>query len=336
MSLPTTNIISSGGSGGRNGGAGTIYLKTSARANGDVILNNGGLGSANSTPLPALNLENIDVRGGANLALSGNLTTETSMFIKDSQITIQGGVTIPTDLTMDNSSLTVSGDVHVAGTLWLNNKSQLSHSAATTAVTYKLDIQAGSLNIDSTSKIDVSGRGYLGGNNSNGYTYGNVFGSTYQSGGSYGGLGGVYGGSTNGVYGNQLNPNEVGSGGGSSGTSYPGGNGGGLVRITAGTLSLDGTILADGGGSYYDPYYGYGGGSGGSGGGIRIDATTLSGGGYIYARGGSAGSPRGGGGGGRIALYYGDMSLPTTNIIASGGSGGRNGGAGTIHYSLFP
>jgi len=69
---------------------------------------------------------------------------------------------------------------------------------------------AGEVLVDASSKIDVSGRGYLGN-----YTLGNTTtgGATGTSGGSYGGLGCSDGGSANAVYGDHRDPNELGSGG---------------------------------------------------------------------------------------------------------------------------
>ena len=136
------------------------------------------------------------------------------------------------------------------------------------------------------------------------------------------------------VYGDLMNPAEPGSGGGAYSTSeyHGGGNGGGLIRIKAGRLHVDGSIIADGESRINTSGWTW---SGGSGGGILIHATTLSGSGTISAKGGSS-SNGGAGGGGRIAVYYDTLELPVENIIASGGvsaSGGtaaRNGGAGTI------
>lgn len=72
------------------------------------------------------------------------------------------------------------------------------------------------------------------------------------------------------------------SGGGNDvfGGPYAGGNGGGLVRIVAQTLQLDGIIKANRGSAMGDN------GGGGSGGGIRIDVATLQGAGQINANGG--------------------------------------------------
>ena len=129
-------------------------------------------------------------------------------------------------------------------------------------------------------------------------TFGFQAGSSGASGGAYGGLGG---GSSNNIYGDFRDPNDVGSGAG-TGSSFTGGSGGGLGRIIAQTLNLDGAILANGdGGGCCDA-------GGGSGGGLRIDVGTLRGFGQIRANGqegkGRVNIGGGGGGGGRIAVYY--------------------------------
>ena len=144
---------------------------------------------------------------------------------------------------------------------------------------------------------------------------------------SYGGLGG---GPSNPVYGNLADPNEPGSGGAAS--VGPAGNGGGLIRISAQTFILNGSILANGeGGGCCDA-------GGGSGGGIRIDVGTLTGSGQIRAN-GQDGKDRaniggGGGGGGRIALYFQNMTgFNASSISALGGpgKGGQpNGQNGTV------
>ncbi|MEX0741838.1 MAG: hypothetical protein WD079_03515, partial [Phycisphaeraceae bacterium] len=197
-----------------------------------------------------------------------------------------------------------------------------------------MEINVGALVISTNSRIDVSARGYLGGrseaNNGNrsGRTLGNtiVGGSNARNGGSYGGLG-AFGNLEQGVnatYGSYADPNEVGSGGGSD--QGAGGNGGGLVRITANTMALDGQILANGGNGGFT-------GGGGSGGGIKITTGTLTGEGVVRANGGGGDNTHGGGGGGgRIAVYY-DVApgFSFANLEAQGGSGLNIGGPGTIY-----
>jgi hypothetical protein len=389
MTLPQGNIVASGGSGSGNGGAGTIYLRSTGDGTDQLVVDNRGTDTGEgSTPLQALGSGVVAdltatsiTASGANWqpgALKGmkfnpDVTQSRLFTVIDNDATtlrIDGGEGDLTQVAARGSSfagtygftrLTVAGKARlscpdrfaVAGELLIDgstlvtdyiaadkitmkNGGMLSHFRSTLSAAYKLELKAlTSVSIDSTSKIDLSGRGYLGGysggnSSTSARTNGNASGSTSQSGGSYGGLGGVYGGSANGLYGDLANPNELGSGGGSDYSGYPGGNGGGMLRLVTGALTLDGSILADGGAGSYFYYYGNGG-SGGSGGGIRIDATSVSGSGYIYARGGGSTS-RGGGGGGRIALYYGSMSLPQGNIVTSGGSGSRVGSAGTVYF----
>lgn len=235
-------------------------------------------------------------------------------FVVDDELLVDGSTLVTNNITADK--------------ITVRNGGLISQWRTTTSQEFKLELAVGTLSIDTASKVDVSGRGYLGayqgGNNTGtGRTNGNTItgGSSSYSGGSYGGYGGYYSGAVAAVYGDQTNPNEFGSGGGGDSGS-PGGNGGGLVRINAGTISLDGSIVAPSG------YYG----GGGSGGGIRIDAGILSGAGLIYARGGGSPNNRGGGGGGRIALYCGSITLPSSNVAASGGSGSASGKAGTVFF----
>ena len=189
-----------------------------------------------------------------------------------------------------SGSYVVFDGLVAAGTISLTNGSVMTHKATGLNGAERLDIQATTIAIDGTSRIDVSGRGYLGGlkggNNSNsGRTNGNVAGSTAYNSGSYAGLGGAYSGVTvNSAYGDLANPNEVGSGGGGWPNSYygnrPGGNGGGLVRIKAASLTVNGGIWANGESIVSGSPTNAGAGSGG---GIRIEVGTLSGSGAISA-----------------------------------------------------
>ena len=182
------------------------------------------------------------------------------------------------DLTVENCTLTLSG-THAFQSLHLTNNAILTHPPATDTTTFSMEIMVtDALTVDSTSKIDVTGKGYLAGR-----TLGNVTEGAARStdwactpGGSYGGLGGLLCGFTCKVYGDYRNPNELGSG------SANWGAGGGLVRIRALKMVLNGAIIANGlsGGGYSQP------GCGASGGGIRLDAGTLSGTGMVTANGG--------------------------------------------------
>ncbi len=234
---------------------------------------------------------------------------------------------------VNGRTLTVDG-AHTFDNLILVNGAVLTHSPTTGTSVGKLDITVfGVVQIDSTSRIDVTGRGFLGGNRSgnpfglSGMTVGFASGSGTGTGGSYGGLGGVFGGTANPVYGDFRNPNDVGSGGGGF-IGNSGGNGGGLVRLVAQTLVLDGAIRANGG----TPS---GASAGGSGGGIRIDVGTLSGVGSMSVNGSAATTNGGGGGGGgRIAVYYQSatgFNLANVSALGGTGSGAPNGQNGTVY-----
>jgi hypothetical protein len=120
-----------------------------------------------------------------------------------------------------------------------------------------------------------------------------------------------------------------------------GGDGGGVVRIdVSGTLTVNGTVSADGGdwsGSY---------GGGGSGGSVYLNVNRLQGSaqGQLSATGGkgsTSGSPDGGGGGGggRIAVEYTSTSFAGAADV-SGGIGGNAGqhvgGQGTVVWTPIP
>ena len=244
------------------------------------------------------------------------------------------GQTTDTVFAVDN--LTVSG----AGVYVLPRKGlpiqagnvSILHGAVLTSLptsllgTFPLRLTlTGSLVVDATSKIDVTGLGYPGGFPA-GFTLGNTMVGGATDAGSYGGLGGVADGlSTNALYGDPNDPNDVGSGG--AGDRNQGGYGGGLVRIAAASATIDGAIVADGTRGIYD---GYRIGSGGSGGGVSINVGTLAGSGSISAAGG-AGSLHGAGGGGRIAVAFGTLAgFDRTKITAKGGMTGIPGADGTV------
>ena len=86
------------------------------------------------------------------------------------------------------------------------------------------------------------------------------------------------------VYGDFRDPADPGSGGGTDGNGTFGGTGGGLVRITAQTVQLDGPLVADGA---------PGGGGCCAGGGIKLIVTTLRGTGSLRATGDGGDARRG-------------------------------------------
>jgi uncharacterized repeat protein (TIGR01451 family) len=194
-------------------------------------------------------------------------------------------------------------------------------------------IIAETITVESGSSISADGKGYgpASGPGAGGrWSGGSV---AIGGGGGYGGNGGNgkngYGeGGT--AYGSLTMPTDLGSGGGNGGGA--GGAGGGAVWLDiSGTLTVNGTISANGDHGVANHYGGDGG--GGSGGSIYITTDTFTGNGTILALGGAGAwwlHPGGGGGGGRIAIYCTTDSYTGTMSARGGASGYQYGGAGTI------
>ncbi|MBI4655895.1 MAG: hypothetical protein HY746_04005 [Elusimicrobia bacterium] len=189
-----------------------------------------------------------------------------------------------------------------------------------TGTTGMLELISSSITVSSTGKIIADGRGYPSGSGpgkgNDGYRGG---------GGSYGGQGG---GSDLPTYDSIINPIDLGSGGGYeiNSSSYPGGAGGGLIRLNVtGDLTIDGLISANGlvGNNYH--------GGSGSGGSINITTGRLCGSGAIKSDGGYGYNYNSGGGGGRITITT-PHNLFTGAITTYGGdsSYAYSGGAGTV------
>ena len=297
LGMSESLLRATGGDGGvADGGHGTVYLKSSSQTNGNLIVDGYGFATASdSTQVPT------------------NEVFDQVVFRNGARIQLR-------------APLVVLGGVQI-----------LSNSVVTHALSLEegLTIQAQSMLIDTNSSIDVSSRGYRGGQRdgnglNEGLTTNNTVGSGVRSGGSYGGLGGVNGGTPNPLYGTATNPVYLGSGGSSRSDNFSsGGNGGGRITLQiSGALTLNGNILANGG-----PGGGFNAG-GGSGGSVLIQAGNLSGSGLVRANGGGT---EVGGGGGRVAIYHNVLSLPTNNVTASGGSGTSPGAVGTVYFGpLLP
>ncbi|MFO0957422.1 MAG: hypothetical protein U0800_08130 [Isosphaeraceae bacterium] len=227
------------------------------------------------------------------------------------------------DLLIDGATVAIDGP-HNFHSVHLVNGGSLTHSSSSTTQTHGLLLTVmEQVIIDASSAIDVTGRGYA-----SGYTSGNttVGGAVGYAGGSYGGRGGPTSNlapvnATNLAYGDYADPDDWGSGGGGAS------RGGGLVRLHAAALQLDGVVRADGGSA--------GSSGGGSGGGVLVDVGVLSGAGRISAAGGAGQGPSpysgSGGGGGRVAVYARDAAaFNLAQIVAPGGGGHTGGGAGTV------
>ncbi len=212
------------------------------------------------------------------------------------------------------------------------------------AATSRVYLECTNLTVGAYGRVDVTGKGYQGGEAANGTGHGAGAGSGGNSpaGGGHGGYGGYSGGNGEtfggGMYDSASEPALPGSGGGayqSSGTA-----GGGAVRIEAGDrVTVDGAIRADGVAS--DLRVGTG-----SGGSVSIACRRIGGtGGLISADGGTATyAPyeAGSGGGGRIAILNDPAAQalePLAHVRLSAGCGARanseanRGGIGSIHLS---
>ncbi len=250
-------------------------------------------------------------------------------------ILVDGGV-----LTM-NSSGNAAGSPcpgsFVFSNVIVRNSGKITHSATTSTVEYGLDFTADNVSVDASSSIDVSVKGYRPVTANRFRVKGNVD-ALFQNntipgsadfGASHGGEPANAASGSNFTYGNPFYPMDLGASGPTSDVSLgPGANytvGGGRVKMTiqsGGTLTLNGTIQANGGAGYYNGSR-YGTGAGGS---ILISTPTLTGTGAIMASGGTSTYNSPGAGGGRVAIYYsalgGGFALSSihTTIKACGGT----------------
>ncbi|MBI2439932.1 MAG: hypothetical protein HYV35_01015 [Lentisphaerae bacterium] len=271
---------------------------------------------------------------GPTLRVGGNLIITNS-----AQLHVFGGYT--NDAVAYGARIAVTGDIVVA-----SGSSLLPHSRTNTSAAPL--ITARNVIVRSGGSITASSFGYC-------KRDGPGKASAASGGAGYGGKGGYSGGPT---YGSSNAPTLPGSGG-SVGTpsSYPqAARGGGLVRIEAESVQVDGSIAANGAN-------GSGNGSGGaSGGGIFIICNRFEGGGTLSANGGNNGGNAGGGGGGRIAVWFearnigaltqklqenpaysawpaANLPLFTGTVSVAGGSGdvaSNNGTNGTTMFIQVP
>ncbi|MCG3121720.1 MAG: hypothetical protein GIKADHBN_00090 [Phycisphaerales bacterium] len=307
-------ITANGGAGHASGGggaggriavvAGTSDFAGQIQAKGAAGAQYGGAGTSWVTyggGRPTLTVDNAG-HSGAMTPIDGQVTL-------DANLAIKGAANFGNKSAGQETSLSLDGNITVdsAGILWLNDGTLAASGDAT---------------ITSDASLSVTGLGYTGGQGPGAGA------STLYcgAGAGYGGEGGAAVDNTGcgPAYGSLVNPVHLGSGGGNS--SYygsTGGAGGGAMRVSiGGTLTVDGSILADGvsGGSNT------GGGSGGS---LWITCDTLAGSGSITANGGAGNSGGSGGGGGRIAVEYATNAF-AGQIQALGRTGHASGGAGTI------
>lgn len=301
------------------------------------------LGHGSSVTLSGLTpaAHSFVARATDNAGLVGTLTrhwtVQSSDLVVADTVTIPGNASYHSIVVQSGGLLTANGLVTVETDVTIQSGGILTHGARN--LTGLRVNMGGTLTVASGGLIDVTAKGLTGGTGAPtaGETYDAsdaiVPGATatggYGAGASYGGAGSAWQGATNAAYGLLEDPRHLGSGGGGS-SGRAGASGGGLIRIAASKVVVEGFIRANGGaGSAGGTISGSG-----SGGAIRLEADTISGAGTIEARGGTNtynGAQAGNGGGGRIAIYFGSMTLPQANVLATGGANFSPGSAGTVY-----
>jgi len=348
--------LNGGGNGSGSGSGGSLRIRTLSLSGSGVLRANGAAGEIGGgggrivveydvLELDQSHVEVLGGRGSWEMAGNGTLHLLSSSqswgeLVIDghgastpaASSPIPGGYEFDT-ITLRGAAQVVADDgIEAHGTLRLAGGSVLTHSTESES---GLQIDVATLEVDETSSIDLSGRGYRGGlrdgnASEQGLTLGEIPGAEYRTGGSYGGFGGVNEGPGNNLpYGHPAQPVHLGSGGSNGSHDRAGGNGGGLVRISASEgIHIAGAIRADG-------HNGGGSGSGsGSGGSIQVQTALLEGSGSISAAGAAH---EVGGGGGRVAITYTDLGGAgqdfegLRSITALGGHGTWVwGSAGTV------
>ena len=237
----------------------------------------------------------------ASLNVGGNLTAT-----NDAQLHVFSGRTNAPGT--HGAYVTVTGNVTLTKNSWIY---PYSHTTNGASVLFRMN----DLFISTNSGFNANGLGYYvekgpgkGLNNS----------SSGNSGGGYGGIGGASSSRAGGsVYGSSNAPVHPGSGGGRYDNN--GGHGGGLIRIEAQDVTMNGNLLARAA-TASGQYNG-----GGSGGGIFVMSGTFVGGASAVMN--ASGGPRGAGytslgsgAGGRIAVWYGTISPGDKASILNGES----------------
>lgn len=324
----TGTLYATAGSGFVNGTRGSILIRNTS--NSDVLCTTASTVTLTTNELPS-SYGNITVTNGCSLTIPGSITGGTITANTMGVLLVQGFANLSGSINATDSGtkVQIKGDI-IAPSGNINITSNAAVQAVGNPVTgLGATIAATNITIDSTSSLNADGLGYP--NASGPGAAGS--GTTSGGGGGYGGAGGAgqQGAATGGVtYGSALQPTDLGSGGGNTSTGAGGYGGGAMKIIVSGTLSIAGTLSANG----TDGTMGYSAG-GGSGGSIWIDTNVLTGAGAIRANGGSYGSGGGGaGGGGRIYYAYTTNSF-TGTITATKGNGYNNNGAnGTINSGV--
>lgn len=333
------------------GTAVTITDNLTVSGNSAIELDNGALtvgGDArfSSGPLTGYSFESVlNLHTGAILSVGGTLTAGSGVLQVrgepgDSGLTLSVGNNLQLEsgasfyiycgatnalVTPLTTYLSVRGDMSVASGAWFYPVSDGVSGGSALMQLRNLTLEAGgginAVGTGFTAETVGIGRGFGGAKRSTDFNRG--------GGGGHGGKGGrgytqeATRGATYGIHEAPVWPGSAGATGVSAG-NY-GGGGGGLVKIEAtGTVTINGSILANGGN-------GNGGGGGGSGGAVHISCKHTAGNGTITANGGACTvSNAGAGGGGIIALTDWTTDAFSGTITALPGTVGDAGDAGFV------
>lgn len=286
-----------GGTGWQRGGAGTVVTKATSASAPSMRISNGSTTVGATTPWPTefTVVDSLTVVQGASVTGCG-LSAINSLTLTDAAV-----LSMVTPITLPSLEI-------LRGAVLTHDQLAASGVNLTTM---------GDVLIDTTSRIDVSGRGHPGGTGPGVGQDNNTGNCCGRGGGSHAGRGGAsHTGSASGpTYGSVTQPTLFGSGGTNRSIAAGGGAGGGVVRLTVGgVLTVNGVVASNGQDRAGDS-------APAAGGSVWINTTTLTGSGTVSANGGIATpvSVCGGGGGGRVAIYSCNITLPISNIRVLGG-----------------
>ncbi|MEM9596044.1 MAG: Ig-like domain-containing protein, partial [Acidobacteriota bacterium] len=280
-------------------------------------------GTPGGTLIP-IRLEVYDFAGGA-------ASVDTSLRVVVGDLLV-GNQTL--DATFDGRSLVLGAGTHtVVEPIQLAELTLLDGAELTAPIDAALGYAllevtvAGNFDIGFGSIVDLEALGYRGGHSGHpdGYAPDGILPSSPDAGGSHGGVGIDWNGPgpAGEVYGSVYLPHHAGGGGGRDNDgSGDGTSGGGVAILDAGTLVVDGEILALGGASGFNSSR-----APGAGGSVQIHTGTLRGTGRISVSGRSSntnlttGAMVGASGGGRIAIWADvlDGFDPEAELRATGG-----------------
>lgn len=267
----------------------------------------------------SLKLGNVAASTNPILNLTNNITAGTDIIIENGATLIQNNATAQI----------------ISGALTVRNGGTLTHTANVDTQLYEIDFSAATVTVDVGGSINVDEKGYNGtavdlmtGNGPGGGSGVGGGSPSGSGGGAHGGDGGISGVTVAGgtTYCDIANPSTIGSAGGNNTWYGPPGNGqgGGLILLdVSGTLTVNGSISANGGAGTV-AYTG-----GGAGGGIKIAAGIFAGTPTNFSANGANaaadGGNSGGGGGGCVRVGYStSISIAADDISVIGGTGQVN------------